>query len=224
VSRGPGLLIARFLPQHHERLVGIAEAAGVAPAALQLADSSDRIGLRGGVRPGGLDAVLPVSELRQRLLLRRSVPDVGGFASVELTSASWPGCLSGVNEEGIGVLCERDEDTAAPTGRLIAQELLLRVRSLDAAVDHARRRRRYVGGAWSLLVTDPTGESVRLESEAAAFRTSSPGPSELKPEEVIVRLDPASRRLSLRGVPDAGMPERVVDVVSARFESDRDGG
>jgi hypothetical protein len=199
----------RFLPQHHERLLGIAEAAGVAPAALELLERSQRFGLRVAAHAEGLDACLGIAALKDRLLLRRSFPDVGGFASVEITSAPWSGCLAGVNQEGIAVVCERDEGIGPPTARLMAQELLLRVRSLDSALDHARRRGRYVGGTWSLLVADPSGESARIECDRDTIRTSRVEVSDLASAGGVVRLEPAKRRLISSGISET---EGIVEV------------
>jgi hypothetical protein len=210
--RGPARRVRRFLPQHHERLCGLAEAARVPLAALELLAASRRVAVSGGMRAGRLEARIDSDELRGRLLLRRSVPDAGGFASVELTAAWWAGCLAGVNAEGLAVLCERDEMGDAPSCRLLAQELLLRARGVDAARDHARRRGRYLGGAWSLLVLDAAGQAVRVRCDDAGVRSSELAAGDPSLEGVALTLEPATPRLVMTGLGDSGEGERVVEL------------
>lgn len=208
--RGPAELVRRFLPQHHERLCGVADAARVPLAALELLAGSQRVGVSGGVRAGRLEARIDSNDIRNRLLVRRSVPDAGGFASVELTSASWAGCLAGVNAEGLAVVCERDEASGAPTCRLLAQELLLRTRGLASARDHACRRGRYLSGVWSLLVLDRSGQAIRLDCDDAGIHCSELEPREAALEGVSLTLDPDTCRLIAAGSDESGEKERVV--------------
>jgi hypothetical protein len=210
--RGPARRVRRFLPQHHERLCGLAEAARVPLAALELLVASRRVAVSGGMRAGRLEARIDSDDIRDRLLLRRTVPDAGGFASVELTAAPWAGCLAGVNAEGLAVLCERDEAGEAPTCRLLAQELLLRARGLDAARDHARRRGRYLGGVWSLLVLDAAGQALRVSCDDGGIRSSELAAGEPSLEGVVLTLEPSARRLVMTGFGDSGEGERVVEL------------
>jgi hypothetical protein len=209
--RGAGRLVRRFLPQHHERLSGVADAARVPLAALELLTAVERVRVSSALGSGGLDLRIESDEIRNRLLLRRTVPDVGGFSSVEVTASSWAGSLAGVNTEGLAVVCLSDERTESPTARLLTQELLLRTPSLEAAVEHARRRGLYVGGSWTLLVADRSGRGVRVECDAGSVRRSDLQASGMTLDGVTVHLEPAACRLVARGLQSEGGVDRVVE-------------
>jgi hypothetical protein len=180
---------------------------------LGLLDLSCRLGVAAGLGAQGLEAWIPVPRILQsRLLLRRSVPDVGGFASVELTWAPSAGCLAGVNAEGLGVICERDADSGTASARLLAQELLLRVPQCDSAVEHARRRGTYVGGDWSLVVADRSGSAARVECGRGGIRVSEEVGEKPEGEGLRVELHPAERRLRLWGRPGLDGYEGTLDV------------
>ncbi len=191
---GAGLRAMRFLPQHHERLQGIADAARVSLASLIALDGASPAEATAGHGADGLSVLVSA---RVPLFLRRTVPEVGGFTSVELTAAPFAGSLAGVNSEGLAVVCVRDRESDPVLGRLLAQELLLRGQSIESTVDHARRRGAYLGGCWRLVVGDDTGRTLRLEQGPSGFRLAEglKGP----PAEPGIRLtiDPTSRSLTL---------------------------
>jgi hypothetical protein len=176
--RGPGRIARRFLPQHHERLAGIAEGAGVRLSALELLDTRHRVEARVGLTREGVEVALLLPRfLEEAPILRRTFPDAGGFASLEIAGAASAGCVAGTNTEGIAVICERDRGPDSPSACVLAQEVLLRTSALGAGVDHALRRGSYVGGAWSLVLVDPSGAPARVEQDASGVRvTEALGP------------------------------------------------
>jgi len=196
-SRGPFRALRDHLPPHYERLRGIALGARTSVGALAIAGVAARIGGVGGVCGGALEARLEIPpEIEALLLLRRSRPDAVGFASVELGAAHWPGSLAGVNARGLAVVVLEDRDAAEPTLRALAQELLLRGETLDAAVDHLRRRARYAGGTGTLLVADAKHGAARLVLREGRVCDVGLLPERASdPAESSIRLDPANRTL-----------------------------
>ncbi len=193
--RTSGLALARQLPQQRERMEGIAAAAGVSVAALTLAEGLHRIQGAGFQRGSCFQASFEVPlELEPELALRASRPDAGGFSSVELTAASFAGCLAGVNSEGIAAICLADRRQSEVSLRFLAQELIFRSRHLEAAVEHLRRRAAYLGGAGLLLVGDATGASRWLEVTDGVVRVKRACSAGLA-REPSVRLDTRARTL-----------------------------
>ncbi len=193
--RTSGLALARQLPQQRERMEGIAAAAGVSVAALTLAERLHRVqgaGFLGGSCLGASFEV-PV-ELEPELALRASRPDAGGFPSVELTCASFAGCLAGVNSEGIAAICLADRRLSGVSLRFLTQELIFRSRNLEAAVEHLRRRVAYVGGAGLLLVADAAGAACWLDVTNGVVSVRPASGAGLA-REPMVRLDTSERSL-----------------------------
>ncbi len=199
--RGPGLAVARFLPQQHERLEGIARAAGVSVAALEWLDAEDRVALRVATEGVMVGAVAPPGIA---LVLRRSEPDAGGFASVELTGPAWAGCLGGVNGAGLAVVVALDAPRGEPSIRLLAQDLLLRAPRVDAAQEQVRRRAPYLRQSGALLVADPDAAPRRLELRAGALLALDARDGSSLGEGAVLRVDPARRslRFGARGAPE----------------------
>ncbi len=204
---GNALRAMRFLPQHHERLQGIAAGARVPVDALVLLDAALRLESVSGPAGQGLTAAFegPGSPPGPPIL-RRTVPDVGGFASVELTLAPLAGSLAGVNSEGIAVVWGNDAGAGAPLSRLLVQELLLRAQSLEGAIDHARRRGRYLEGVWRLVVGDSSGRTVHLDHDARGLRIAEGPKGALPPRGFRVLIDPVERALTLLDDPN---PETI---------------
>ncbi len=192
--------VATQLPWQRERLEGIALAARVPLAGLELAEAFDRIQGAAFVRGTQLQAVFDVPrELAGLLVLRTSRPDAGGFPSVELALAHLSGCLCGVNAEGIAALCLRDLSRDQPSLRFHAQEILFRARDLGAGIDHLRRRASYAGGTGTLLVADGQGQARVLEFERGALVVRD---TELLPARAtapMVEIDTVARRLVWSG-------------------------
>lgn len=196
VARGPARAIARFVPQQHERLEGIAAAAGVSATSLALLDVTQRP----RVTASAQDAVLAaVFECDLPPLVRRSSPDAGGFASVELVAPGWAGCLGGVNAEGVAVVCRGDRGAGVPSLRLLAQDVLFRCPSAGAALEHLRRRAGYLGARGALLLTDGSGEPrcVELSERGVCERSGADGAAG-PPRQPALRVDAARRSLRLR--------------------------
>lgn len=190
VRRGPGREFERFLPQQHERLEGLARGAGVSNAALELVGLTRRV--RGNAAAEG-GSLLVRFEAPPDLLLRRSQPDAGGFASAELTAPAWAGCLGGVNSQGVCVACASDPALEVPSLRLLAQDALFRAARRDAAVEHVRRRGGYLRATGTLLVVDPASEPLLLELRDGDVRARpAPAPGD---EVATLILDAPSRTL-----------------------------
>ncbi len=198
---GSGRALARYLPQQHERLQGIARAARVSLDALLLCETLTRVAGVGASKGGQLQASLDLHpELAPMLMLRQSSPDAGGVVSVELTAAPWVGCLAGVNAAGVALVCLEDRAPHEPSLRLLAQDLLFRARALDPGLEHLRRRAAYAGGTGVLLLADASGASVRAEICSGVLRLEdapTPGATALEP---TVFIDAAARRLVWRDV------------------------
>jgi hypothetical protein len=188
--RDAGRGIARFLPQQHERLQGLALAAGVPLSALLWLEQSERIGLR-VLASGATLAAEPAHA--DDWIVRRSEPDAGGFASVELCAPALVGCVAGLNRAGVAVACGHD----APGLRLLAQDVLLRAPRLEAALDHVRRRAAYLRQDGTLLAVDARGEAVELALAAGALELREPGAGDASGREL--RLDAAALVLEWRG-------------------------
>jgi hypothetical protein len=207
---GPGRAQACFLPQQHERLQGIARAAGVSLASLELCAALQRVAGVGSCKGARLEGSFEVPPVLEPVMtLRRSIPDAGGVPSVELTAAPWAGCLAGVNAEGIALVCLEDHGRREPPLRVLAQDLLFRARALDPVVDHLRRRAAYAGGSGVLLLVDATGAALRAELSSGQLRVreaSSRGALALEP---TVRIDAAARTLVWRGAPGTEPRGRV---------------
>ncbi len=193
--RTSGRALARQLPQLRERMEGIAAAAGVSVAALTVAEELQRVQGAGFQRGSLLQASFELpSELEAELALRASRPDAGGFPSVELTCASFAGCLAGVNSEGIAAICLADRRQSEVSLRFLAQELIFRSRNLEAAVEHLRRRAAYLGGTGLLLVGDAAGAACWLDVTAGVVRVKL-APAAALAREPTVRLDASARTL-----------------------------
>ena len=193
------------LPWQRERIEGLAQAARVSEGRLLLEEAVTRVqgAAFGGAALLSAAFALP-RELVQSLALRRSLPDAGGFASVELVLAPFAGCLCGVNSEGIAAICVRDLARDEPSLRFHAQELLFRARDLDAGIDHLRRRASYAGGTGALVVADAHG---RVETLALAHGVLTLVPNGgVLPSSAArpaVALEPAARRLTFFGADGA---------------------
>jgi hypothetical protein len=171
--RSAGRALQRFVPQLHERLQGIADAARVPLAALELAEARERGRALVCSKEGRLEGRL---ELREGLepRVRRSAPDAGGFPSVELTLAPLASAFAGVNAEGIAVACLEDGPAGGPSLRSLVQDVLFRTRTLESAVEHVRRRGRYLRPSGRLLVAHAARAAVSLEITAGEVRVSEP--------------------------------------------------
>ncbi len=204
---GPGCELARYLPQQHERLQGIARAARVPLDALVLCEALHRVTGVGGSKGGQLEGSLDVHpELAPFLMLRHSVPDAGGVPSVELSAAPWVGCLAGVNAEGIALVCLEDHGLHELPLRVLAQDLLFRARALEPGVEHLRRRAAYVRGSGLLLLVDATGASLRAELSSGVLRLEQAPTRGAIALEPTVRIDAVARTLVWR---DAGGQEQA---------------
>lgn len=198
--RGPGRALARFLPWQSERLEGIALGARVAASALELGEHAWRLRGIAAAGAGRLGASLAVpGELEPLLVVRASIPDAGGFASLELTCAHWSGCLAGVNSEGLGVVCADDRAHVEPSLRFLAQELLFRARDPGAGIEHLRRRARYAGGTGELWLAAPGTPARRLQFESGELRELAPDAGRA-PGPFALSIDCTGRRLSFRGL------------------------
>jgi hypothetical protein len=174
--RGPGLRLARHLPQQAERLEGVAAGAAVGRGALLLAETRWRVGAVAAARPGGIAAWIDAApSLAPLLLLRHSAPDAGGFASVELTAAPWAGALAGVNARGVAALCLSDQARSEPSLRFWVQELLYRGADGASALEHLRRRARYAGGSGRLLLAAADTGVLCLGLRAGALEVTGVG-------------------------------------------------
>jgi hypothetical protein len=188
--REAGREIARFLPQQHERLQGLALAAGVPLAALVWLEQSERLRL-GAVASGSTLAAEP--EHADDWIVRRSEPDAGGFASVELGAPALAGCVAGLNRAGVAVACAED----APGLRLLAQDVLLRASRLEAAVEHVRRRGPYLRQEGTLLAVDARGAPLELALRSGLLELGEPARGDASVR--ALRLDAAAVQLEWRG-------------------------
>jgi hypothetical protein len=192
------------LPWQRERIEGMARAVRAPDRRLLVAEARTRVqgaAFHDGTR---LQAAFDwPRELESLVVLRRSAPDAGGFASAELTLAPLAGCLAGVNSEGIAVVCTRDLSRDEISLRFLAQEILFRARDLDAGVDHLRRRASYAGGSGTLVAADARGEARVLRLTSGRLDID-PAPA-LAPRARArqVELDPRARRLEFFGVDGA---------------------
>lgn len=197
--RGPGLALARHLPQQHERLQGIARGAHVSLASLELFQAAQRVSGVGACKGAELEATLDIpAELHAALTLRHSVPDAGGVASIELTAAPWAGCLAGVNAAGLALVCLEDRGRREPPLRALAQDLLFRAHALRPGIEHLRRRAAYSGGSGVLLLIDAQGDGFRAELRSGQLSLDegpSPGALALEP---TLRIDAVARTLIWR--------------------------
>ena len=191
-----GLPMQRFLPQLHERLRGIAAGACIGPGALELEESLQRVhgvaSLVGTQLVGRLE--IPC-EIEPALSLRHSAPDAVGFASAELTAAAWPGCLAGLNEEGLAVVVIEDRGARSPSLRSFAQDLILRCADVASAADHLRLRGRYAGGDGALLALDADGCARRFELAGGDLRVAAVPGSDAAGADATVQIDAAARLL-----------------------------
>ncbi len=191
VRREAAPAIARFLPQQHERMQGLALAAGVPLAALVWLERSERF--RSGASASGAALALE-PEHADGWIVRRSEPDAGGFASVELVAPASAGCFAGLNRAGVGVACADD----APGLRLVAQDVLLRAARLEAAVEQVRRRGPYLRQDGTLLAVDSRGSPLELELRGGALEVRAPAPG-VPRGAAALRLDVSAGRLEWRG-------------------------
>jgi hypothetical protein len=196
LRRGPALAFKRFFPQHHERLAGIARGAGVRLEDLELVEQRSRASAAIEVTGSSLAARFELEPaLESQLMLRRSSPDAGGFESVELTAPAWASCLAGVNAEGLGAVCVADPALEAPPCRLLAQDVLLRTRTLASAIEHVRRRAAYVGSSGALVLVDAEGGVAHLELERGRLSLGTPASTAAIGRSAPLRIDAASRTL-----------------------------
>jgi hypothetical protein len=135
------------------------------------------------------------AELEPLLVLRESRPDAGGFPSIELTCATFAGCLAGVNSQGMAVICLEDRARDEPSLRFLAEELVFRASQLDAGIDHVRRRARYLGGTGLLLICDASGGArwLRLR-DGDSWVEEAPAREQLALEPQLA-IDSAERSL-----------------------------
>lgn len=192
--------VATQLPWQRERLEGIALAARVPLADLELAEALDRF--QGAVF--ARDDVLLVAfdlpaEHRELLVIRASRPDAGGFPSVELALAHLSGCLCGVNAEGIAAVCVRDLGRDEPSLRHHTQEILFRARDLTAGIDHLRRRASYAGGTGTLVVADSHGVVRELELSRGVLEVRDADRLPERAAAPMIEIDTAARRLVWSG-------------------------
>ena len=192
------------LPWQRERIEGMAHAARVSERRMLAGEA--RVRVQGAAFHDGarLQAVFDFPrELESLVVLRRSAPDAGGFASAELTLAPLAGCLCGVNSEGIAVVCARDLSRDQISLRFLAQELLFRARDLDAGVDHVRRRASYAGGSGILVAADARGEArvLRLASGELEVDSAPALPRAARARQI--ELDPKLSRLEFLGLDGA---------------------
>lgn len=195
VEREFGVPLLRFLPQHHERLQGIASGAGLSLSLLERLESVPALTVGATAKGSLLEASFRTPDRRVwPLLLRSSAPDVGGFSSVELTAAPWASSVAGVNSRGLVVLCV-DDRPGRISIRFLVQELLLRSCDLVGALDHVRRRAPYAGVCGTLLIASPGHEPARVRiSEGSVSHDAAPasGASNLLPR---LRIDADARTL-----------------------------
>lgn len=196
VHRTSGRELARFVPQLHERLQGMAAAAQVPLAALELAEAARRARVVAEVAGSTIEGTVAAPR-DLALRLRRSEPDAGGFASVELVGAPLASALAGVNAEGIAVACLGDGPPGRASVRLLAQDVLYRTRTFASAVDHVRRRAPYLRAWGELLLVCASGESGRLELADGELRVA-PAPSR-EAARAELRLDAVNAKLDWRG-------------------------
>ena len=194
-----GLPLLRFLPQHHERLQGIAAGAGLSLAALTALESVPTLAV-------GATAKGPVVEAWFRtpnpaawpLLLRSSDPDVGGFPSVELTAAPWASSIAGVNAHGLAALCI-DDPPGGISNRFLVQELLLRSCDLAGALDHLRRRAPYVGACGAMLLAAPGEDPLRVQLSLEGFSVDPVSDGAASAQLPQLRIDAEARKLAWIG-------------------------
>jgi hypothetical protein len=193
--------LATQLPWQRERIEGLAQSARVSERALVVGEAETRVqaaAFRDGPRIAVALALDPAQA--ELVVLRRSGPDAGGFASAELTLAPLAGCLCGVNAEGLAAVVLRDLSRDELSLRFYAQELLFRARDLAAGLDHLRRRAAYAGGTGTLLAADAQGAVAlcRFEHGRLDVDDRAPLPSGAAAPSVV--LDPAGRALLCDGV------------------------
>src|SRR5258706_270216 len=153
----------------------MAHAARVSESGLLFAEAQTRVAGAAFLDGALLSAVFDLPhELESLVVLRRSVPDAGGFASAELTLAPLASCLCGVNSEGIAVIATRDMSRDELSLRFHAQELLFRARDLAAGIEHVRRRAAYPGRNRNPVVAHaPGAASAPQLSRIARLRPTS---------------------------------------------------
>jgi hypothetical protein len=191
--------LATQLPWQRERIEGIAHAARVDESLLLIGEALTRVEAAPFADGAFLQAVFEPPDARARLQVRRSAPDAGGFASVEVVLAPLAGCLAGVNTEGIAALCLRDQARDELSLRFLAQELLFRARDLAAGIDHLRRRAGYAGGSGVLLVADASRAVRRLRFRRGVLEENADASGLAAARTPQVELDPRARRLRLAG-------------------------
>jgi hypothetical protein len=194
--RGSGRSMQRFLPQMHERLRGIAAGAQVPDNVLELAENLRRVNGVARVTAAGMDAFYDLPP--EQLVLRRSLPDAVGFASVEVALAPFSGCLAGVNSEGVAVCVLEDRGAHGPSLRSYAQDLLMRASDVAGGAGHLRQRADYAGGDGSLLAVDRSGNALQLTLEGGAV-TTRPVVVQPASEAPLVRIAVAKSALRLGG-------------------------
>ena len=192
--RGSGRSMQRFLPQMHERLRGIAAGAQVPDNVLELAENLRRVPGVARVTSTGIDACFDLPP--EQLLLRRSLPDAVGFASVEVALAPFSGCLAGANSEGVAVCVLEDRGAHGPSLRSYAQDFLMRASDVVGGTGHLRQRAGYAGGDGALIVVDRSGTALQLSLEGGVL-TSVPLPTQPPSADPVVRIDVVAAALRL---------------------------
>lgn len=197
LQREVALSVRRSLPQQHERLAGIAAGAGLSLESLERLSFATRV--RGSAQVDGPALVVAFTPEPSvgPACVRRSVPDVGGFPTVEITAAPWAGCLAGVNSEGIAVACLNDGGLDVPPLRLLCQDILLRTRTHASAVEHLRRRAPYLRADGVVVLVAATGEAVSLRLDRGVLSTAEL--PVVAGTTSSVSLDAASRTLDFDG-------------------------
>lgn len=186
------------LPWQRERIEGLAHAARAPESLLLLGEALTRVQGAAFWDGARLQVAFDLpAELESLVILRRSAPDAGGFASAELTLAPLAGCLCGVNSEGIAVAAVRDLSRDEPSLRFHAQELLFRARDLDAGVDHLWRRSAYAGGSGTLVAADARGVARVLELREGKLEVSD-ARLPANAASPLAELDPKRCRLTAR--------------------------
>lgn len=199
--RTTAIELTRHLPGQRERIEGLALGARVDEADLVWLEATLRTRGVAISSDGGIAAAIDVApDLASLLLLRRSLPDAGGFPSVELTLAPVAGSLAGVNAEGLAALCIEDGSLREPSLRFLVSEIVFRSCELDPAIEHLRRRAQHLGGTGRIVVADAKGRTAWLRLRAGVLEREEPSAVRMDPAHLAIRIDPARRRLAFRDV------------------------
>jgi hypothetical protein len=197
-ARGPLRSLRSHVAQLHERMEGIALGAQASLGDLAVLWATTSWASLGGLCGRELEARLALpAELAGLALLRRSEPDGGGLASLELALAPFPGCLAGVNERGVGVAVLEERGALEVPLRSLAQDLLLRASSLASGLAHLRLRARYASPSGLLLLADASGEAVQVALARGECALRPAASSSASCAASTVRIDLAERSVAL---------------------------